>query len=174
MISEFWNSPEVLFYSCFYDGVELISVMTIYCSFLYWIIAYCLLLRLTLDPHLLFKCCSCFLFSVSTSQKWFFIASNCQGYISYSKHQGILPNFVREIRELSGDFFSVLGWEPCILCKRSLKLNWECMAIPPVVSLSGTFWCIVVCTPPLFCWGMSLFKEALLGKRGSCSFYMKK
>ena len=105
LISEFWNSPEFLFYSCFYDDDELISVMTIYCSLLYWIIAYCLLLSLTLDPSLLFKCCPCFLFSVSTSHKWVFIASNCHGYISYSKHQGILPNIVREMRALSGNFF---------------------------------------------------------------------
>ena len=87
MILEFWNSSEFFFYFCFYDDVELISVIIIYCSILYWIIVYCLLFSLTLDPHLLFKCCPCFLFSVSASQKWVFTASNCLGYISYSKHK---------------------------------------------------------------------------------------
>ena len=55
----------------------------------------------------MFKCCPCFLFSVSTFQGY-------QGYISYSKHQGILPNFVRKSGNYQGIFFLALGWEPCI------------------------------------------------------------
>ena len=148
----------VFFYSCFYDNVELISVITIYCSILYWIIVYCLLFSLTLDPHLLFKCCPCFLFSVSTSQKWIFTASNCLGYISYSKHKGILSNFVREIRELSGDFFSALGWEPCCKIFFGNRNNFDCFCNLLPFSASFGFQSIIFsCSSSSFIEAICLF-----------------
>ena len=113
LISAFWNLPEFLFFSCFYDDVELICVMTIYCSLLHWIIAYCLLLSLTLDPHLLFKCFPCFLFWVSTSQKWVFTASNCQCYCKLFQTSG---NFIKFCQGnegiIRGFFFRHLAGNP--------------------------------------------------------------
>ena len=110
MISEFWNSPEFFFCSCFYDGVELISVMTIYCSLLYWIIVCCLLLSLTLGCHLLslfsifsrhFPGMSFCCIKLSVLYKLFQTSGNftkfCQG------NQGIIKGF-----------FLALGWEPWI------------------------------------------------------------
>ena len=105
MISEFWNSTEFLFYCCFYDDVELISVMAIYCSLLYWIITYCLLLSLTLDPHLLLKCCSCFLFSVSTSQKWVFTASKLSGLYKLFQTTGNFTKFCQGNQGIIRGFF---------------------------------------------------------------------
>ena len=143
MVFEFWNSPEILIYSCFYDDVELISVMIIYCSLLYWIIAYCLPLSLTLDSDLWCKCCPSFLFSVSTSQKWVFSASNCQVFVSYSK-QGILPNFARGIREISGDFFLALGWKPWLIINKRESTGLSILNILKLLLNTRIIWMIFI------------------------------
>ena len=82
--------------------------MTIYSSLLHWIIPYCLLLSLSLDPHLLFKCRPCFLFSVSTSQKLSGLYPNIREFYQISSgksgnYQGIL------FRHLTGNPVQLLG-----------------------------------------------------------------